>query len=178
MSNLVCFDHCPICLSRIVLPNPNSGDESHILSQNEEICRRFSTLVTRYLHFTTDYVEPKITLGSCQKLASTVVTHHRYLCDGCVPAAESFCQKYETWFCLQLEMNRCLDDLAQLIVLTQPVDKVESCHRRGFITSQGPFHTSDKGGTERKLHFREILLEKGAHLDIKYIKSKLVIKMV
>lgn len=37
--------------------------------------------------------------------------------------AESFCPMYDVWFCWQLEMNRCLDEINELILHTTEMNE-------------------------------------------------------
>lgn len=155
------FNHCLICLSPITVPSPNSVNRNQPatgVSQNVEICRRFSTLVTRYIHFTSDCVQPEATLSNCQNPVSADKV--KYLCDVCIPAAESFCQMYDVWFCLQLEMNRCLNEITQL--RWSVVDGAEKESQPGkFSNAQSQFHNRTCCEAENKLNFRDALRQQG-----------------
>lgn len=75
--------------------------------------------------------------------------------------AESFCQMYDVWFCLRLEMDRCLDEVGQLVKSTGQVEKVDETCQGQFSRSQNLCGTADKGGSENELNFRGTLLKPG-----------------
>lgn len=122
-------------------------------TQNAEICKRFSTLVSRYLNLVTHSVLPEVTLSNYKTSSSS---SDKYLCDACVPVAESFCQMHDVWFCLRLELNRCLEKIAVLIPQIKDVNHGEEV----TIKRELPAAPS-KSPTETHQDFREAFLQRG-----------------
>lgn len=135
---------CTICLRDKFAESLNSPCNSTDIGtpQNEEIWRRFSTLVSRYLNLNLDCTERQKTLNNWKVSPAS----NTYLCDICHPVAESFCHMYDAWFCQQLEMNRCLEEISKLISTRSEREKITD---------------SDRQFTDRKLSFRGALLNQG-----------------
>lgn len=100
---------CLICLR--CTSSLNNAIDSRFC-QNEHLCRRFSTLESRYLNFNRDNADLSNTLNIGKPFSTT----DKHLCDGCIPTAESFCQMYDAWSCLRLKMNHCLEEVSNLIL--------------------------------------------------------------
>lgn len=71
------------------------------------------------------------------------------LCDTCFPKAESFCQMYDLWCCLQLEMDRCIGEISSLIQMNE------------IITKDAEVYDSDRVASEKTDYFRKAFLSKG-----------------
>lgn len=114
-------NHCKICLRPV--PHASTDDfgspfiSSTYLSQqsHEEILERFKVLVTRYRRLKLDCFKPKSLLQRKGRwfqfeLSENVQNH---VCDQCVSTMASFCQLYDFWVSLHVEMNVCLEEIAK-----------------------------------------------------------------
>lgn len=152
MSSLLFLRQCSICRKR-TQPNLSAAQTS----QNEEIFTRFSILVSRYLNLVSKSADPKCTLET----AKLTLGMDKHLCGSCAPVAESFCRMYDVWFCLQLEMNRCLDEFSNGISSTAVKQERVKLFKQEFQPTTSPQHEScDKPASDDQLDFPEALLKK------------------
>lgn len=147
--------HCLICLGRITPPNTTEDSDHPCHSRNGEISKRFSALVSRYLNLTSSYADSSSSLTVSENLST-----EKLLCAICAPVAESFCQMYDVWFCLQLEMNRCLEEINQLALRRNgdSVQNTKSRERQYSVDDENQNQFNDGDVNPSMLDFREALL--------------------
>lgn len=152
---------CFICSQLTSFLNGGSVDTADLrFWRNVNICQRFSTLVTRYLNIKSSISsDSKHTLNNRQKILSKGMN----LCDNCVPVAESFCQMYDVWVCLQLEMNRCLEEIVKLILLAKDANNVNQGEhiKQEIPSASSELQCCNKLETKNKQCFHETFLKQG-----------------
>lgn len=84
------------------------------LRNNFRRSRKFAILVSRYLNYTKGRRrETDQTLNILDGNADNAA--EEFLCGGCRTVIESFCQMYDLYFNVQLQMNLCLGKIAGII---------------------------------------------------------------
>lgn len=96
---------CDICQNSISIKSSSSN-------KNQATSHNFFVLVSRFLNLSSDYFKPNKTLSNNVRNGAAI---DGQICDNCLPALDSFCQMYDLWFCLQLEMGRCLQEVSEFI---------------------------------------------------------------
>lgn len=109
---ILTLQHCLLCFKINNLgANANTVTCAPDLCKrrNGEICHRFCSLVFRYLQLGPDHFMAKQTIKTKFGVS---ITH---VCDECAPVMESFCQIYDDWRRLQLELNWRLREISDII---------------------------------------------------------------
>lgn len=106
-------DHCYLCHKPIL---PTYLSQANFGGSNVWSLERFLVFVTRYLNFNPGCSKPERTLNQAglHLWKSWKNTSNFQICNVCVKTMESFCQYYDQWFSLQLEMNRCLEKVTAI----------------------------------------------------------------
>lgn len=98
---------CIICSQKLQPPPSTLSDSDYQISQRKEaeICKRFFILISRYLGFNPGFSNTFCTLYTKQDNLSNLDP----CAANCFPMLQSFCNMYDLWQVLQLEINRCVD---------------------------------------------------------------------
>lgn len=151
--------NCFICLKSISVKN-NSCDSSvnfNSCGKNSEISCKFSILVSRYLNLKSGYERPERTIffGLCNTSRITSDKEPR-LCETCLPVAESFCEMYDVWSCLQLEMTRCVQVIGARIQFSNANEEFENVPSQQNSTE---IHQTTNLKTKTQQNFKKELLD-------------------
>lgn len=121
MSHLT-LGHCLICFK---CDNDNVSaatdlqfsSDTFVLNERTEIVCRFWTLVSRYLDMSSKYFHPEMMIS--RKISQS--KHLTHACDACFPWLVSFCQMYDLWQLLQVEMNDAVQRIAVAMKLADNI---------------------------------------------------------
>lgn len=112
---ILTLKHCLICYKE---GNPSSTENSSIINsiqahklanRNAEVSRRFGTLASRYLNLDPYHFLPDKTLRS------KLIVNYDRVCEDCFPQLESFCEIYEQWEFLEMQLTWRLKEVAEIM---------------------------------------------------------------
>lgn len=152
MSTLSNLQKCGVCRQSF-----KSTESVPHNSQSEKNYQRFSALVSRYLKVISKSADLRSKLNVLSSLEIG-----KYLCDNCAPLAGSFCQMYDDWFNLELQMNHCLDEISKLIVATEAIHDGEvTVIKEEFPSETNQYQSCDILGSGSRSDFPEPVLRQG-----------------
>lgn len=152
---LYTLKHCLICYKE-GSNNTGTMDAGSLqtLNKNAEICRRFSTLASRYFDLDPFHYAPTKTINS----------KRTYLfdraCENCVDFLKSFCDIYQQWESLEMRLRWRAREIAQVMNLADSEgtnrkileEKLKNMDMHATIEEIDDFRTDFKDTGKYDLH--------------------------